>query len=41
MFYIAEEVREYMAALGFKTWAEMIGRRWVVSSRVFVLLDGI
>lgn len=25
-FYVAEEVREYMAALGFRTFAEMIGR---------------
>ena len=26
MFYIAEEVREYMAALGFRTFNEMIGQ---------------
>lgn len=26
MLFIAEEVREYMAALGFKTFDEMIGR---------------
>ena len=26
MFYIAEEVREYMAAMGFRTFNEMIGR---------------
>ena len=25
-FYVAEEVREYMAALGFRTFSEMIGR---------------
>ncbi|HET7211786.1 MAG TPA: glutamate synthase-related protein, partial [Methyloceanibacter sp.] len=25
-FFVAEEVREYMAALGFRTFAEMIGR---------------
>jgi glutamate synthase (NADPH) large chain len=25
-FYVAEEVREYMAALGFRTFAEMIGQ---------------
>jgi glutamate synthase domain-containing protein 2/glutamate synthase domain-containing protein 1/glutamate synthase domain-containing protein 3 len=26
MFFIAEEVREYMAQLGFRTWNEMVGR---------------
>ncbi|KAH9258228.1 hypothetical protein BASA81_003277 [Batrachochytrium salamandrivorans] len=26
LFFLAEEVREYMAALGFKTWNEMVGR---------------
>ncbi len=29
-FYVAEEVREYMAALGFRTMAEMIGRTEVL-----------
>jgi glutamate synthase (NADPH/NADH) large chain len=29
-FYVAEEVREYMAALGFRTFAEMIGRTEVL-----------
>jgi glutamate synthase (NADH) len=26
LFFLAEEVRDYMAALGFKKWEEMIGR---------------
>ncbi|MFT3786238.1 MAG: glutamate synthase-related protein [Tepidisphaeraceae bacterium] len=26
MFFIAEEVREYMAQMGFRTWNEMVGR---------------
>jgi glutamate synthase domain-containing protein 2 len=26
LFFLAEEVREYMAALGFRTWREMVGR---------------
>ena len=26
MFFVAEECREYMAQLGFKTWDEMVGR---------------
>ncbi len=29
-FFVAEEVREYMAALGFRTFAEMIGRTEVL-----------
>ncbi len=29
-FYVAEEVREYMAALGFRTFAEMIGHTEVL-----------
>jgi glutamate synthase (NADPH/NADH) large chain len=29
-FYVAEEVREYMAALGFRTFEEMIGRSEVL-----------
>jgi glutamate synthase domain-containing protein 2/glutamate synthase domain-containing protein 1/glutamate synthase domain-containing protein 3 len=29
-FYLAEEVREYMASLGFRTFAEMIGRTEVL-----------
>jgi glutamate synthase (NADPH/NADH) large chain len=29
-FYVAEEVREYMAALGFRTFAEMIGQTEVL-----------
>jgi len=29
-FYVAEEVREYMASLGFRTMAEMIGRTEVL-----------
>jgi len=30
-FYVAEEVREYMAALGFRTFAEMIGHTEVLN----------
>ena len=26
MFFVAEELREYMAQLGFRTWSEMVGR---------------
>src|SRR5688500_429229 len=26
MFFVAEECREYMAQLGFRTWDEMVGR---------------
>ena len=26
MFFVAEEMREYMAQLGFRTWDEMVGR---------------
>lgn len=26
MFFVAEEMREYMAQLGFRTWEEMVGR---------------
>ncbi|HEY0008592.1 MAG TPA: glutamate synthase large subunit, partial [Tepidisphaeraceae bacterium] len=26
MFFVAEECRQYMAEMGFRTWAEMIGR---------------
>jgi glutamate synthase (NADPH/NADH) large chain len=32
-FFVAEEVREYMAALGFRTFAEMIGRSDVLDKR--------